>query len=285
MKHLATQTIDGEAGAILSDCEQYRYRLWREWDRTQPALGFIMLNPSTADHQANDPTITRCLQRALAGTYGRLELVNLFPLRPTNPDGLLSHPAPLGCEDAANGSIMDVLDRCSLVICAWGAHKAAPARAAEVLRIIRMCGRGPLLYRLGLNQDGSPKHPLYIAAKVRPQRFGLAAIGRLHAQELRDSGTGLSALVAQNRVAARRQERRDGVACHGFFCEAFIAAKGALSVAQKDLSWWLLDYFPICRSLLAVTLLPALHKHVPVARVPQCNESRRTRGPAPWRYA
>ncbi|WP_254775794.1 DUF1643 domain-containing protein [Ralstonia sp. 25mfcol4.1] len=26
-----------------------------------------MLNPSTADHRVNDPTITRCLQRALAG--------------------------------------------------------------------------------------------------------------------------------------------------------------------------------------------------------------------------
>ncbi len=60
MKHLTTPTLDGEAGAILSDCEQYRYRLWREWNRSQPALGFIMLNPSTADHQVNDPTITRC---------------------------------------------------------------------------------------------------------------------------------------------------------------------------------------------------------------------------------
>ncbi len=66
---------------------------------------------------------------------------------------------------------MDAIDRCSLVICAWGAHKAAPARAAEVLRIIRMCGRGNLLYHLGLNLDGSPKHPLYIAAKVRPQPY------------------------------------------------------------------------------------------------------------------
>ncbi|MCY0853844.1 DUF1643 domain-containing protein [Cupriavidus sp. D39] len=166
MKHLTTQTLDGEAGAILSDCEQYRYRLWREWDRSRPGLGFIMLNPSTADHQANDPTITRCLQRALAGKYGRLEVVNLFPLRSTDPDGLLAHPAPLGREDTANCSIMDALDRCSLVICAWGAHKSAPARAAEVLRIVRMCGRSTLLHHTGLNQDGSPKHPLYIAAKV-----------------------------------------------------------------------------------------------------------------------
>ncbi|AEI77894.1 hypothetical protein CNE_1c25770 [Cupriavidus necator N-1] len=171
MKRLIEPTLDGEAGCILSDCEQYRYRLWRQWDESRPALGFIMLNPSTADHQVNDPTITRCMQRALAGKYGRLEAVNLFPLRSTDPDGLLTHSAPLGREDTANCSIMDALDRCSLVICAWGAHKAAPARAAEVLRIIRMSGHGTLLHHLGLNKDGSPKHPLYIAARTRPQPF------------------------------------------------------------------------------------------------------------------
>ncbi|AMR77622.1 DUF1643 domain-containing protein [Cupriavidus nantongensis] len=172
MKRLVETTLDSEAGCILSDCEQYRYRLWRAWDASRPALGFIMLNPSTADHQVNDPTITRCMQRALAGRYGRLEVVNLFPLRSTEPDGLLTHPAPLGDRpDPNDGAIMDAIDQCSMVICAWGAHKAAPARAAEVLRIVRMCGRGNRLYHLGLNQDGSPKHPLYIAAIVRPQPF------------------------------------------------------------------------------------------------------------------
>lgn len=171
MKRLIIQTRVGEAGATLSDCEQYRYRLWREWDRSRPALGFIMLNPSTADHQVDDPTIARCLQRAIAGKYGRLEVVNLFPLRSVHPDGLLAHPAPLGDERAANRAIMDAVDRCAMVICAWGTHRAAPARALEVLRLVRKRGRGDRLYHLGLNQDGSPRHPLYIAAKTRPQPF------------------------------------------------------------------------------------------------------------------
>ncbi|MGO4303909.1 DUF1643 domain-containing protein [Cupriavidus sp. RAF12] len=174
MKHLIETTLDGQAGCILSDCEQYRYRLWREWDRGRPGLGFIMLNPSTADHQVNDPTITRCLQRALAGKYGRLEVANLFPLRSTDPGGLLTHPAPLGDRaDWNDGGIMDAIDRCSMVICAWGAHKAAPDRAAEVLRIIRKCGRATLLYHLGLNKDGSPKHPLYVPAATKPSSFAL----------------------------------------------------------------------------------------------------------------
>lgn len=175
MKHLAAPTLDGEAGCILSDCEQYRYRLWREWDASRPVLGFIMLNPSTADHQVNDPTITRCMQRALAAKYGRLEVVNLFPLRSTDPGRLLTHVALLGDLPHRNEcAIMDALDRCSLVICAWGAHKAAPARAADVLQIIRVSGRGTLLYHLGLNQDGSPKHPLYVAANVQPWPYNMA---------------------------------------------------------------------------------------------------------------
>lgn len=42
MKRLTTKALDGEAGCILADCQQYRYHLWREWDRSQPGPGFIM---------------------------------------------------------------------------------------------------------------------------------------------------------------------------------------------------------------------------------------------------
>ncbi|SDD55160.1 Protein of unknown function [Cupriavidus sp. YR651] len=66
---------------------------------------------------------------------------------------------------------MDAIDQCATVICAWGAHKSAPARAAEVLAIIRICGRATMLHHLGLNKDGSPKHPLYVGTRTRPQHF------------------------------------------------------------------------------------------------------------------
>ena len=41
-------------GAVLSDCENYRYELWRIWDESKPKVLFIMLNPSTADTEVND---------------------------------------------------------------------------------------------------------------------------------------------------------------------------------------------------------------------------------------
>jgi hypothetical protein len=166
-----TPTLTGSTGAIFSDCERYRYRLWREWDDRLPACCFLMLNPSTADEQEDDPTITRCTARAVALKCGRLDVVNLFPWRATDPAELLTAADPLGPSGKADGAIMDAIERAHLVICAWGAHKAAAARAADVLRIIRITGYHGRLHHLGLNQDGSPKHPLYIAAKVRPMRF------------------------------------------------------------------------------------------------------------------
>ncbi|CAG9180909.1 hypothetical protein LMG23992_04338 [Cupriavidus laharis] len=177
MKILTTQTAAGDSGVLLSDCGQYRYRLWREWDRSRPGLGFIMLNPSTADHLVCDPTITRCLQRARMARYGRLEVVNLFALRSTNPDVLLKHPAPLEDRpDRNDEAIMDAIECCAMMICAWGAHKAAPARAGEVLRRIRMRGFGALLYHLGVNRNGSPRHPLYVAATILPQPLATTAV-------------------------------------------------------------------------------------------------------------
>jgi hypothetical protein len=135
-----------------------------------------MLNPSTADHLTDDATITRCTSRAVAGGFGRLDVVNLFPLRATDPDELLGHPDPVGPREkglSADGAILDAIDRAHTVICAWGAHSAAAPRAAEVMDLIRMTGMRNKLYHLGLNKDGSPKHPLYIAASTRPKPFTL----------------------------------------------------------------------------------------------------------------
>ena len=171
MKYLTTPTLTGEAGAILSDCEQYRYRLWREWERSLPVLGFIMLNPSTAEHLENDRTIARCIARAVAGGYGRLEVVNLFPLRSTDPNALLSHQAPLGDEAVSDSTILEVAGNCSMLICAWGAHQAAHARSAAVMDLLRWAAMTKTLHHLALNKDGSPKHPLYIAAATKPMPY------------------------------------------------------------------------------------------------------------------
>jgi hypothetical protein len=76
-KYLTETDLAGERGEWIGDCGMYRYRLWREWDKSLPTQAFLMLNPSLADHQIDDPTITRCLGRAVASNFVRLEVSNL----------------------------------------------------------------------------------------------------------------------------------------------------------------------------------------------------------------
>jgi hypothetical protein len=171
MKRLIETDPAGERGVHLSDCGKYRYRLWRAWDSSRPTLAFLMLNPSIADHLVDDPTITRCFARAVANNFGRLEVANLFPLRATHPDELLLHPDPLGPRNRANRAILEAVDRASMVICAWGSHKAAAVRAPEVMHLLRIVSMGANLFHLGINIDGSPKHPLYVSASRRPNQF------------------------------------------------------------------------------------------------------------------
>ena len=50
-------------GAELSECRTYRYVLWRIWDNSKPKIMFIGLNPSTADENTDDNTITRTVAK------------------------------------------------------------------------------------------------------------------------------------------------------------------------------------------------------------------------------
>src|SRR4026208_2484913 len=47
--------------ATISACTRYRYSLRRTWAEGCAIVCFIMLNPSTADADIDDPTIRRCI--------------------------------------------------------------------------------------------------------------------------------------------------------------------------------------------------------------------------------
>ncbi len=185
------------AGATISACGKYRYRLWREWRlhpkpahwhmwtdaKGRPVLDgegeqigepkacvFIMLNPSTADGQQDDPTIRRCVGFAKAWGYDRLEVVNLFAYRATSPHDLLALPHdadPVGWQN--QHYIGQTLRNLPLgrIICAWGAHGGHLGQDETVLGWLEDEPR----FALGLTKDGYPRHPLYVPANAQLVRF------------------------------------------------------------------------------------------------------------------
>lgn len=156
-----------QSGARFSDCGRYRYRLWRTWDPNTPPLVFLMLNPSIADVEINDPTVERCQRRAVAMSFGGLQVINVFALISTDPQALYTDPDPVGPEN--DQAILDALQGAGMLICAWGVHSALDNRAAAVKALIRQAGIQP--YCLALNKGGSPKHPLYVRADQQPVPF------------------------------------------------------------------------------------------------------------------
>lgn len=144
--------------AILSECEKYRYVLSRTWG-LEPPLVFVMLNPSTADDRVDDPTIRKCIGFARREKCGGIVVVNLYAWRATSPADMKKAADPIGPDN--NRFIYSaVTGPCEKVVVAWGAN-AEPARARDVLKLIRDAGKEPLC--LGKTNSLQPRHPLMLA--------------------------------------------------------------------------------------------------------------------------
>jgi hypothetical protein len=150
-------------GAEFSTCRTWRYSLWRIWDWQGFAncVAFIGLNPSTADENIDDPTIRRCIDFAKRWGYGGLYMLNLFAFRATDPAVMKAAPDPIGPEN--DRQLAYYQSNVGRVVAAWGKHGSHANRAAAIRKILR----GPL-HCLGVNNDGSPKHPLYVKGDTVP---------------------------------------------------------------------------------------------------------------------
>lgn len=152
---------------VLSDCSRYRYELRIPLGSGAGSCLFILANPSTAIVQdgvfVSDPTITRCQNFAKAWGYGVLVVANVRAWRETNPKLVPTDPLAVGPEN--DQYIADAVEHADLIVCGWG-KLGGEWRSAQVRRLIR--GADKIPYALGLNNDGSPKHPLYLRADAKP---------------------------------------------------------------------------------------------------------------------
>jgi hypothetical protein len=149
--------------AVISRCGRYRYELRREWDERLPPFVAGMLNPSIADAEIDDPTISRILSRARANGCGSLIVWNLGAGRATDPKDWMAMSDPIGPENDAR--IISVLSECrerdGIAFVGWGARGDFMNRNQKALRI--SVEVGVEFKCLGTTKDGHPRHPLYVA--------------------------------------------------------------------------------------------------------------------------
>ena len=156
-----------ERDAAISACGRFRYRLGRRWGPGHYLL-FVMLNPSTADAEVDDPTIRRCIRFARDHDYDGIQVVNLYAYRATDPRELKAAGYPVGPENDAH--IRAAIQGSGAICVAWGDRARGLARPGEVLDLVR--GMGRALSCLAVTKHGLPAHPLMLPASCRLSPFG-----------------------------------------------------------------------------------------------------------------
>lgn len=155
--------------AAISACQRYRYQLTRQWNHELETVVFVMLNPSTADANTNDPTIRRCLNFAHDWGFGGIKVVNLFAWRATNPAELRTSVDPIGPEN--DEYLTAAFLTSPVTVVAWGAG-APVERVQQVAALLQTANITP--HCLGTTQAGHPRHPLYVPRNRQRELFAIS---------------------------------------------------------------------------------------------------------------
>jgi len=155
-----------ERGATFSPCGLYRYGLVATWDASKPRLGWGMLNPSSADAEKLDPTLTRVKDFTMAWGFGGFEVWNLFGFRSPKPTVMRAAVDPVGPDNDA--AILAATARCAMTIAGWGVHGNFRHREDTVRRMLANATPRRELHALKLTKGGFPQHPLYLAGSLTP---------------------------------------------------------------------------------------------------------------------
>lgn len=138
----------------------YRWWLLRVWDDRLPLLIIVMLNPSTADAERDDPTVLALIHFAKLWGYGGLRIVNLFAWRASQPAEMLKAADPIGDSNGLHigTAISYARETTGRILVAWG--NGGHHLDQDERFIARARSAGVELVCLGMTQDCSPKHPM-----------------------------------------------------------------------------------------------------------------------------
>jgi hypothetical protein len=164
-------SLDGPRNeCVFSPCRKYRYTLrrWLNPDKPEPRSDqfrsfclWLLANPSIADEYVLDPTLTRCAAFTRAFGFDEMRVVNVRAFVATDPKDLPSDPEAIGPDNLSHIHLQSAM--AAMTICGWGKLGGELGRS-----MLGEVAKYTTPRALRLNQDGSPQHPLYLPASLRP---------------------------------------------------------------------------------------------------------------------
>lgn len=140
--------------ATLSEDNQYRYMLFKEWDENLPNAAIVMLNPSKADMLKNDKTVMNVNNFLIDESFGSMTVVNLFAYRDSNPKNLKYKDAAQ--EELNNNYLIDAFAKAEVIIIAW-TRNDYKIRKKEVEYLLKSYKNNVKCFE---DKNGkSPRHP------------------------------------------------------------------------------------------------------------------------------
>ena len=156
-------------GATFSRDGANRLILTRRW-ADGPHVCFIGLNPSTADHLVDDPTVRRWMHFALAFGFGGMVAFNLYRFRSSSPaecrrwaDWENDGPNWYTRDDLNHNLsvVAEATKAAMLTVACWGAAVWDLDWVDHAVEEITTGGEPwPHIYCFGRTESGAPIHPM-----------------------------------------------------------------------------------------------------------------------------
>ncbi len=155
----------------------YRTPLWRRWGRAAqylhedyPFALLVGMNPSTADPQHNDPTLTRDIGFVKEWGLCAFCKTNVGDYRASFPSMLTKISNPVSEQNFTTILQLARSPHCDRVVVGFGVvPKPLKHKADELVFLLRQDGHR--LWSLGKTLNGFPRHCLYLAAGTPLEQF------------------------------------------------------------------------------------------------------------------
>ncbi|MGG3158446.1 DUF1643 domain-containing protein [Priestia megaterium] len=149
--------------------KKHRFFLSCTWNSSLKSALFIMLNPSWADENRCDDTVSKCIHYAKKINCGSVKIVNLFSLITPNPNDLLissfrNHQDNLKWQKES-------LKKSDYVVAAWGEQGVWFNASYKILRLIEKYEID--IYCISTNRYGLPRHPARLSKSLSIKKYNI----------------------------------------------------------------------------------------------------------------